>query len=57
MTCLECGFGLVQQSTWLKASKEQRAKWKALQWAPMGAKGLCRNCYQREYRRTLGCVS
>jgi hypothetical protein len=57
MTCGECGLGLVQQSTWLKASKEQRAAWKVTGYAVRAAPGKCRACYQRDYRRNLGCTA
>lgn len=56
MTCTECGFTLIQQSTWQNASDEQRAAWRAHDCAPLATKEKCRNCYQRAYRRTLGCV-
>jgi len=54
MTCEVCGFGLVEQSKWRDATAEKRAKWKSLQWAPLAGRGMCRTCYQRAYRATLG---
>jgi hypothetical protein len=56
MNCQVCGFELMQQDTWRNADDEQRASWRAHGCAPLATKDKCRNCYQRAYRRTLGCV-
>jgi hypothetical protein len=56
MTCQQCGSGLVGQRLWREATDEQRANWKAHNCAPLATSDTCRNCYQRAYRRTNGCV-
>ena len=57
MTCAECGSTLIQQKVWLAATTGQRAAWKLAGKAVRAAPGKCRNCYQRAYRRNLGCAS
>lgn len=56
MTCQQCGFELIPQDTWRNADDEQRATWRANGCAPLATRLHCRNCYQRAYRRTNGCV-
>ena len=57
MTCAQCGSTLIQQKVWLNATPSQRAAWKLAGNAVRAAPGKCRNCYQRAYRRNLGCAS
>ena len=57
MTCAECGSTLIRQGVWLAATVGQRAAWKLAGFAVRAAPGKCRNCYQRAYRRNLGCAS
>lgn len=57
MTCTECGSTLTQQKVWLTATPGQRAAWKLAGLAVRAAPGKCRNCYQRAYRKNLGCAS
>lgn len=56
MTCNECGSTLIRQVVWIAATTAQRAAWKLAGSAVRAAPGKCRNCYQRAYRRTNGCV-
>lgn len=56
MTCHQCGCQLVNQGVWHDATDDQRAEWRASGCAPLATKQACRNCYQRIYRRTGGCV-
>ena len=57
MTCTQCGSTLIQQKVWLNATPSQRAAWKLAGNAVRAAPEKCRNCYQRAYRRNLGCAS
>ena len=57
MTCNECGSTLIRQGVWLAAPAHQRASWKLSGHAVRAAPEKCRACYQRAYRRNLGCAS
>jgi hypothetical protein len=57
MTCRTCSSTLIQQKVWLAASLDQRATWKLAGYAVRAAPGKCRACYQRDYRRNLGCTA
>lgn len=57
MTCNECGSTLIRQAVWLAASTAQRATWKLSGHAVRAAPERCRACYQRAYRKNLGCAS
>lgn len=57
MTCTQCTATLIRQSVWLAATAGQRAAWKLTGHAVIAGQGKCRACYQRAYRRNLGCAS
>lgn len=56
MTCHQCGCQLVSQSAWSDATEAQRDAWRSARLAPLATRETCRNCYQRTYRRTGGCM-
>lgn len=57
MNCTTCNSTLIRQGAWLAASLAERAAWKLAGYAVRAAPGKCRTCYQRDYRRNLGCAS
>lgn len=57
VTCGTCNSTLVRQAVWLAATVGQRAAWKLAGSAVRAAPGKCRACYQRDYRKNLGCTA
>lgn len=57
MICNECGSTLIRQVVWIAATTAQRAAWKITGHAVRAAPDRCRACYQRDYRKNLGCTA